>query len=562
MLTKEELLELQNIQKELKSEKARFEDEWKDIITYIGLSYAAWPDETERRNGVSAVPKYVLTDTTAATASDTLANGVEGYACSSSLQWFDYAIERVKDGVDIEAAKSLLEKVKKIAYQWLQKSNFYPSFRALIRSGCDLGTGGIYFSMDKKSGLPMFQTYHLADIFVMNDEYGRADTVFRKIYLTKKEAEKYFGKEKIDSIQALKGKEKSNRDKFLFWHLVSPVLKWDFDVPGSGDWLSIYWSDDDREHTLKEDRLDEKSFAFFRWEEPVYGGTWGVDSPGQQALPAMRFVNILMEDMVVLSELTSKGLWKKTKGLKVNFTAGSVTDLEGDQNFAWQQASGDLTWLAEHIQYYRAVINDCYKTNLFLTLTMNIDRTKTATEVAGLTQERETLMQSFWSRLSTQIFEPLHEWLFKRILMSGEVQDITEEELQTLEDMEMRIDYVSPAYMAQKRAFELGPSMQWMNDMITLSQVNPNLMDKINFDTFADLDHDVRNAKSEILIKTEDAQRARDIRARIQSQANQNALEQEALKNAGDVYSKFAKGADDNSLAAAMMGAQTQGGNA
>ena len=553
MLTKEELLELNSIKDELLADRADFDREWQDIITYIGLAYNRWPQIRKRAEGEEPTPKYILTDTTASQASDTLANGVEGYACSSSKPWFDYAIESLKEGVDAIVAMSLLQKVKSIAYKWLQKSNFYPVFRSLIRSGCDLGTGGIYFSMDEKSGLPMFSPLHLADLCIMNDEYSRADTIFRRFYLTKKEAIKHFGKERIEKIKVIKDCDRP-RQRFIFWQLVSPVLKWDFDVKGEGDWLSIYWSEDDKEHTLREDRLKEKPFAVFRWEEPVYGGEWGVDSPGQLSLPAMRFVNVLTEDMITLSELSSKGLWKKTKGLKVNFKAGGVTALESGQDFALTQATGDLAWLAEHISYYRAVINDCYKTNLFLTLTYNIDRTKTATEVAGLTQERETLMQSFWSRLSTQIFEPLHEWLFRQILLSGKVEDITMEELQAIEDMEMRIDYVSPAYMAQKRSFELGPSMEWMNDMIQLAQVNPNILDKINFDTFADLDAEIRNARSEIVITSEDAQKARDIRSQIQAQANQNALQQEALKNVSDAYGKLAKGAEPGSVAEQMMG--------
>ena len=142
MLTKEELLELNSIKDELLAGRADFDREWQDIITYIGLAYNRWPQIRKRAEGEEPTPKYILTDTTASQASDTLANGVEGYACSSSKPWFDYAIESLKEGADAIVAMSLLQKVKSIAYKWLQKSNFYPVFRSLIRSGCDLGTGG------------------------------------------------------------------------------------------------------------------------------------------------------------------------------------------------------------------------------------------------------------------------------------------------------------------------------------------------------------------------------------------------------------------------------------
>ena len=552
MISKEDLHEIQALQEELHSGKASYEEQWKDIVKYIGLAYDKWPSEAiQQRPITSQAPVYLLTDTTAATASDTLANGVEGYACGSSIDWFDYAVESVKEGTNESAVRSILEKIKRLAYQWLNKSNFYPSFRGVLRSDCDLGTGAIYFMMDRKKGLPVFKVLHLSDIETVTNDSGEITTLFRKLYLTKKEALQYFGE---DNLPQIVKENKETRKRFLFRQMIAPVTDWDFDIAGTGDYISVYWSDNDKEHTCKEERLESKPFATLRWEEPIFGGDWGVDSPGQLSLPAMRFVNVLVEDMIVLSELVAKGHWKKTKGLKVNFRAGGVTELESGQDFAFQQATGDLSWLAEHISYYRAVINDCYKTNLFLTLTMNIDRTKTATEVAGLTQEREVLMQSFWSRLANQLFEPLHEWLFKEICKSGKLTDITEEELVALEDMELKIDYISPAYMAQKKAFELGPTLQWVSDIAQLSQLFPTLPDKVNIDAIADIDHKVRNAKIEALVSTEDANKARDIRAKLQTQANDRALNEQTLGNIADAYTKLTKAPEAGSAAEQMTG--------
>ena len=557
-MDKQDLIEIQSIQKELENEKSSYVTQWKDIMKYMGTAYGQNIPESNKRTGITPpAPNYLLTDTTASTASDTLANGVEGYACGTSLQWFDYGVESVNEDATDEVVKSLLEKVKKVAYLWLQKSNFYPTFRQVIRSGCDLGTGGFYFTMDRKRGLPKFKAFNLNDIETITNEFGEVETLFRKIYLTKREAIKYFGEEKINAIKTIKNC-KDPRERFIFHQMISPVVNWDFTVPGDGDWLSIYWSEDDTKKTIKEERMRYKPYAIFRWEEPIFGGNWGVDSPGQLSLPAMRFVNLLVEDMIMLSELVAKGHWKKTKGLKVNFRAGGVTELESGQDYAWQQATGDLSWLAEHISYYRAAINDIYKVNLFLTLTMNLDRTKTATEVAGLSQEREVLMQSFWSRLANQIFEPLHEWLFLQICLSGDLRDITNDELAAIEEMDLKIDYISPAYMAQKRAFELGPTLQWVSDMLQLSQVNPNILDKVNFDALANIDHNSRNAKIEALISDEDANKARQIRAQLQSQANDRALNEQTLGNLASAYDKLTKAPEAGSIAESMTKSEAE----
>ena len=127
-MDKQDLIEIQSIQKELENEKSSYVTQWKDIMKYMGTAYGQNIPESNKRTGITPpAPNYLLTDTTASTASDTLANGVEGYACGTSLQWFDYGVESVNEDATDEVVKSLLEKVKKVAYLWLQKSNFYPT---------------------------------------------------------------------------------------------------------------------------------------------------------------------------------------------------------------------------------------------------------------------------------------------------------------------------------------------------------------------------------------------------------------------------------------------------
>ena len=121
-----------------------------------------------------------------------------------------------------------------------------------------------------------------------------------------------------------------------------------------------------------------------------------------------------------------------------------------------------------------------------------------------------------------------------------------------LGDMDLKIDYISPAYMAQKRAFELGPTLQWVSDMLQLSSVNPNILDKINFDQLANIDHNSRNAKVEALVSDEDAEKARQIRVQIQSQANDRALNEQTLGNLASAYDKLTKAPEAGSIAEDM----------
>ena len=85
-----------------------------------------------------------------------------------------------------------------------------------------------------------------------------------------------------------------------------------------------------------------------------------------------------------------------------------------------------------------------------------------------------------------------------------------------------------------------------------LSRVNPNILDKVNFDALANIDHNSRNAKIEALISDEDANKARQIRAQLQSQANDRALNEQTLGNLASAYDKLTKAPEAGSIAESM----------
>lgn len=539
MIDKDKLAELDKIFETLRSEKTPWESMWKEIVEYMGLSYGQWGDVNSK-----TVPGYKVKDTTAREASDILADGVEGYAFNRSTPWFSYKITGLKEGADKKKAESLVSKVEKIAYAWLSDSNFYDEATGFIRCGADLSTAAMFFDYDARKSIPVFTTMHNKDYCFICDRYGNVETLFRYVYLTKKEAENFFGEEALPNV--IKD-DKDQLKKWCFVHMEGPVTSWDIDIKGTGDYFSIYWYSEDKNKTLLEQRIPEPEFTIWRWKRQIYGGSWGVDSPGMACLPIIKFVNVLQEDIITLSELIAKGHWKKTKGLAVNFKAGSVTELESGQDFARMQYTGDLSWLQATIDHYRQVINSSYKTDLFLILTQNIERAKTATEVAGIETEKTNLMASFFSRLGKEFLSPILLWMFKAILIHGAQAQglmIEEAELKALEDMELEVAFASPMFNAQQRAFELQPTLNFVQTAINLAQVNGEVLDRIDFDSLVDMLHSQFQAQSDILVDKLKADRLRDQRAQAQLAMTQQAManEQRAQDRADyDSYSKAAQ---------------------
>ena len=546
-MTKEDVAMLLHIRKELQAEKGEIESSWKEIVAYMGQSYASWGNSTKpQQHKVS--PR--ITDTTAADASATLADGVAGYAFNRSMAWFDFEIEKIDPpkedddvAVDKESVEKALQSIRPVAYEMFARSRFYIESRSFIRSCADLGTAIMYFYFDKKKNKPVFKTLHLKDVEMMVDHDGEVDTLFRDLFFTKREAKTFFGEDNLPKdIKECEDDQKV----FPFIQFISLATRWDFDVQGKGDWLNVYLFDGE-ELPLKEERLKDKPFAVWRWSQQIFGGTWGVDSPGLMCLPIIKFVNLLQEDLITLSELVAKGHWKKTKGLAVNFKAGGVTELENGQDFGFMGHQGDLSWLSEHINYYRRVIEQNYKVELFLILSQNIDRTKTATEVAGLETEKSALMSSFFAQLGDEFLEPVIEWMFSQILVMAMPEDVDEDVLKMLTKLDVKIDFVSPMYRDQERNFKLMPTLQWLQDVLNLAGINPNVLDRVNFDKIVELDHSLRGADATTLIKIGDAKKAREIRAKAQAQMQQQGLNaqklDEGLKAYDTLVNKAPKGA-------------------
>ena len=553
MLSKEELQMVEEFRNTLENEKRPLLAKWKKIAPYIGIAYGDWGNDP---NNVK-YPEYQNTDSTMMTASKTLADGIEGYACSNNMDWFDFEVVdygKTEDGRqnDPRLVQSLFQKGKKGVYQILAEADFYDEARSVFRSGCDLATGVMTMSFDKTKGRCRYTTTHLKDVLPSCDEYDEVDSVMRYVYLTKKQAQRFFGKD-TELPQAIKDCEKP-LEKFCFINFVAPVVNWDFNIQGDGDMFSIWYYEKDTERTLKEERIPLKNFACWRYSRPIYGGTWGVDSPGMMAYPMAHFLNILIEDYITLSELQAKGIWKKTKGLSVNFKAGAINELEANQDFGQVAPNGDLSWLQLQIDHYRKVINEMYNTDLFLVLTQNIERTKTATEVSGIENEKNNLMAAFFTRLAREFLEPVVMWTFQTALMNKMIPDVTLEEIKVLETLDFRVKFVSPSFRAQEKAFELTSTMQWMNDLISLAQVKSEILDRFDWDRFAELDHQIRHAKAELLVPMDKAEKVREARAQAYAEELNRAKSADALGQLGDAYQKFSKAPEQGSVAQALVG--------
>lgn len=548
-LKEEDFKELFALYEEQQGERAMHKPVWDSIVKYMGLTYGKWYDQR--------LSSKDLFDITAVKDADTFADGVASLAFGKGTDWLGLEVKSVKEGNSKEQATKLCQSVLPGIYTFLDEGHFYDAARLFVKNAATLGTSCMLFEYDKSENRACFKTLAQMTYFPVVNKWNEVSALFRTVKMTKKEAIKAFGEEKLpDEIR----RSRLPRNKWTFINYMGPATDWDFDVPGEGDYISIWWRDGERKKTLKEERLQEKPFACWRWDLPLEEGAWGVNSPGQMSLPVMKRLNRLQESYDVLVEQIAKGHWKKTKGLQVNFKAGGVTELDEDQDFTHLAYQGDLSWTDNRISQLVQVLDTLWKISMFQVLTASVDKTKSATEAAGLLQEQQSQAQNFPSRLEAEFLEPLISWCFKYVLIYKDLPpDVTSEQIDSINGMDMEIRFISPMYKNQQRLAQLTPTLQWIQDVMQLAQANTNVLDRIDFDTLVEKDHSIRNALPDILIDLDKATKAREVRAQAQAQAQQRQNNLEALDAAANAYSKMSKAAEEGSGIEALAGGSSNG---
>jgi len=543
MVTKEQMQRLNRVRQSLESERERYDNVWKEIARYVAPFYGNWGDSSPKDEGLASTKD--IYDNVAIRASNRLADGIQGYAFGRSISWFRLAFE-TEELNDNQTYTKWLQDVEKILYKRLNKSNFYDEGRAFIKCGADFGTAIMLRENNVKRSLPCYRTLHPKNALIQENSFGEVDTLFRLFWLSTEDAKDYFSKGILSKTIT---ECKEHTKLWRFWQYIGPSGRYSLDVPGTQDFISVFWSDVDPDTTITEERLDYKPFFAWRWARSYIGDVWGVDSPGLNEIPNIRQLNSMAKDKLRNSQLTARPPIKKTEGLAVNFVPGGMIDIRSGQDFAVQSITGDLKWLEFDIEKMRKYIEESYYSDFFLLLTQNIERMKTATEVAGLQDEKSALLAAFFGRLSVEFLEPVLEDLVDSEIEYQRLPKPPE----GLADSDLAIDFISPLAMMQKQAHELTTTRSFMSQALQIGELVPSALDKVDFDEYLELMSDSMNVNRRIIKPKADVDKIRKARAELQAQQLQQQQMVEQAKASADIMAKGGKAPEKGSMVEQKM---------
>lgn len=552
-ISKESLDHLARIRTQYRDERRRFIDYWKLYAAKVNPTMQDWDEDSEP--GTKAVPDRVDNyDNSAQKASDTFANGMQSTSFGRTVPWIATRPEDPDLAKDKESAEWLQKTDRALALEFA-RTTFYEEGRAFTRSAADFGTAIMFRSFSEARGLPIYHALHLKRCLVAEDEFGEVDTLFRDFWLSPFEAAAFFGRENLPDTVRRELEAKSVR-KRKYIHFIFPRDKYDLDIgarEGGKPFYSLYANESDGLTAIMEGGYENRPFYAWRWARSLEGDVWGVDSPGMIEYSNILQVNSQKKDFARLVQLAARPPIKATEGMQaqgVRLEPNAKHFLRAGEDFTAVPVAGDLSGIMASMQELQRGIRESYYADFFLTLTANLERVKTATEATYLKGEQAAMLAAMSGRMAVEFLEPAVEDIFELELRYGRLPPIPE----ALKGKQVRIDLISPLAQLQKRYMMLNETDEFMARILQVAQVDPQVMDKVDLDAYADAIAEAYNQDRRVVRDLVVVERIRGAREKAQGMAAAQQMKNETAKAQATVLAAGAKAPEEGSPVAAMMG--------
>ena len=513
----------------MKSERSVWDSLWEDVALYVMPNRADFV--TKRAKGDKSRMDKIY-DSTAIHSNQILAASLHISLTSPSAPWF--AIRFRQDEVNESSqAMEWLDDCTTRMFNALSESNFNSEVNEMYLDLGAFGTSVVFLEEGMKPGEwggLRFDTIHLSEICIAESGMGKVDTIYRKFNLPARAAVERWGDAAMPKVR--ESLENNPDRKHPFLHCVHPRTDAAYNVgtalPDDRPFYEIYISKDDKEIIGKNGYYE---FPYFvpRWAK-ISGDAYG-HGPGLVA----------RADIVSLNEAKRLELTAWEKSIDPPYMAGRnaiVNDLHlepggltivSDMNELRPLGNAtrwDVTQLkAEDLR--QGIRNMFFADQLQLPERPNA----TATEVTLRYEMMQRLLGPTLGRLQSELLNPLVERIFYMMYRAGQFLEPPEEVMEA--NSELDIEYVSPLARAQKMG-DVQAIERWVGDLKSMVDVEPGIMDNVDFDEVADILAQRQGVPAEARRGSDERNEIREQRAEQQQQMQQlqMMMQQQGAPNA------------------------------
>lgn len=500
---------------QLKNARSGHENQFREIQELVRPNS---PDFTSPLNSVGQEKSLRIYDGTARLSSLILANGLDSYVTSDTERWFTLKVFDMPDRQVPFSVRVWMEQVSDIIYREISRpaSQFNTSKHEGYLDMVTFGSGAMLSYFDTVRGHLIVRSYPLADVFYETNFQGEVDVVGRRSVMTKRQLQQFFPDAASDKrIDRMK-----DGGRAIIWHFVLP--REDYRSMGGGKsrrpYPSLYFME--QEQWLIQDNArgyDLFPYSILQWAK-IAGETYS-RSPAETCLPSISMLQGMKREMLLAAQLANRPPVMTEDGSflqDIYQVPAAIWHIEAGMERPTPFLSGSQPqFTLEMMQWEQEYIRQCYFIDWFFQESKK--ERQTAFEIADKRDEKLRMLSPIIGRVQNTWGQFLRHTFFI-LQQAGKIPPPPQE----LDGLELDIDYVSPAAVAQLGAKRLAIK-RTLEDLAVPAQVRPDVYDKFDFDEIAEMYATTSGVPPSVL-KSDD-QVAQERQARAQQAQQQQLLE-------------------------------------
>lgn len=472
----------------------------------------------------------------------TLASMLLSNFTSPAARWFSLGVENVSTTLTHEE-KQYFKDSENALYKVFKNANLHTTLANVYFETINYGIGAMLIKPNKDNGIH-FMPMTIGQYFVEQDSDGNVNTLARQFTMTNGELEDQFGFDALTQPIQESLKKGDISQKQTVNQLVEPNRNYleAWESPFNRTFTSTYWLDG---KVVESKGMDYFPFFVAMWDRQGTGVyPTGI---GEAVLGDVGQLQAEEYDMAKARKKTLNPPMKtRSARTEVKSGAGELTvssDLEGIQrlfemNFDIQSTLQDVARVEDRIA-------KAYFFEVFFALT-GIDKTMSATEAAGRTNEGLRALGGITTRMHSDFLDPIVTTSYDMLNKNARFMPVPPESLQ---GKELEIDYRSPL-QASMETTDLSLVEQWLQLVNAIAPTDPSVVNIPNTDKIVRYAADKLSINPSLIKTTDQVDKIEAQQDEARRQAGQ--LDQsKALDNTASAAKKFSEAGTtgDNALA-------------
>jgi len=434
----------------------------------------------------------------------------------------------------------------------LALSNFYAERHECLLNFTAFNTAAIYVTLSQ-AGRLLFKTLKTGSYVIANNSEGKVDTIYIETMMTARQMEQEFGAENLPETVAkcLEGEAKDQDKNFTVLHGIMPRPRKDrYEGKGAAPaskkaFIDVYFEKESK-CVLREgghDKFPVFCARWSNWETNEGTSVWGY-GPGFSSLPECRQLNFIRKMMdvgmekAVFPPIMAPDTWEGELDVSARGVNYYAMNQGGEDKVYPLNLIGDLRAGEAIAEIRKKAIEDKFHVGFFQ-MFAQADPKETATLTNAKMQDRLTQISPAFARLSSEMDNPMVEYLFELMMENGMLPLPPEQAI--FEDAKGEATTPTPIlswtsrFALKVKALQNVALEASMGMVLEMAKIDPSALDGINI-PIASRNYLLNNGVPVGWTRSEEeVQERAQARAEAQAQAMQMQMAEQASKAAANV---------------------------